>query len=261
VQAADFPLPPAPPPVAEFAGGWYLRGDIGFTNQQVGSLFNGQVNNSVPNTFVNTADKAFDAAPLFGIGVGYQFNNFIRADVTGEWRGASNFHGLDITSFPTAFGPTLAPDSFSASKSEWLVLANVYVDLGTWWCVTPFIGAGVGVSYNTISNFRDLNVGSSGGIGGIVSTGFANSATTTNLAWAVHAGLAYKVTPGFTVELAYRYLHLGDAKTADLVAFDGTQNLGPMEFRDLTSHDVKLGVRWLLQPQQPAYYPPLVTKG
>jgi opacity protein-like surface antigen len=262
VQAADLPLPPAPPPVVEFAGGWYLRGDIGFTNQQVGSLFNGQVNNSVPNTFVSTVDKAFDAAPLFGLAVGYQFNNFIRADVTGEWRGASNFHGLDITSFSSGpAGQTLAPDSFSASKSEWLFLANLYVDLGTWWCVTPFIGAGVGVSYNTISNFRDLNVGSSGAQGGIVSTGFANSATTTNLAWAVHAGLAYKVTPGFTVELAYRYLHLGDAHTADLVAFDGTQNLGPMEFRDLTSHDIKLGVRWLLQPQQPAYYPPLVTKG
>jgi opacity protein-like surface antigen len=261
--AADLPpiMQKAPPAVVEeFAGGWYLRGDIGFTNQQVGSLFNNQVNNNIPGITVTNVDKAFDASPLFGIGVGYQFNQWLRADVTGEYRAAANFHGLDISTFPTQFGTTTAPDNYSASKSEWLFLANLYADLGTWWCVTPFVGAGVGVSYNTISNFRDLTVGSSGGLPGIVGTGFAKDATTANLAWALHAGLAYKVTPGFSVELAYRYLNLGKAQTADLVAFDGTQNLGPMQFRDLTSHDVKLGVRWMLQPEQ-RYYPPLVTKG
>ena len=25
-------------------------------------------------------------------------------------------------------------------------MANGYVDLGTWWCMTPFIGAGIGTS-------------------------------------------------------------------------------------------------------------------
>ena len=35
-------------------------------------------------------------------------------------------------------------DIYHATKSEWVVLANAYVDLGTWWCMTPFIGAGVG---------------------------------------------------------------------------------------------------------------------
>jgi len=54
------------------------------------------------------------------------------------------------------------------------------------------------------------------------------------------------VTEAFTVELAYRYLDLGDAESGDLCAYDdptcGTDN--PMEFNDITSHDVKLGVRY-----------------
>jgi len=239
-HAADLPpiIQKAPPvAVEDCCGGWYLRGDVGFTAQQVGSLFNDQVNNGVPGITVNNVDKAFDGGTLFGLGVGYQFNSFLRVDVTGEYRGSANFHGLDIS---TA-GGTIFPDSYSASKSEWLALANVYADLGTWWCVTPFVGAGIGVAYTTISNFRDLGVGSSGVLGGIASTAFATSATTTSLAWALYGGLAYKVTPGFTVELAYRYLNLGSAQTGDLVAFDGTQNLGPMHFRDLTSQDLKLG--------------------
>jgi len=264
-QAADFPpIIQNPPPavVDDCCGGWYLRGDVGFTTQQVGSLFNDQVNSGVPGITVNNVDKAFDGGTMFSVGVGYQFNSFLRVDVTGEYRASANFHGLDISTFPTNNGQTIAPDSYSASLSSWVALANIYADLGTWWCVTPFVGAGIGVAYNTISNFRDLGVGSSGGIGGIVSTGYANSATTTSLAWALYGGLSYKVTPGFTVELAYRYLELGSAQTGDLVAFDGTQNLGPMHFRDLTSQDVMLGVRWNLQPaQQPANYPPLVTKG
>lgn len=260
VQAAD--LPPiiqqaAPTLVEEFTGGWYLRGDIGFSNQSVDSLFNAQVN-ALPGIQLTNRDKGFDAAPLFGIGVGYQFNSYIRADVTGEFRGSANFHGLDVS---TVAGSTF-PDNYSASKSELLFLANIYADLGTWWCVTPFVGAGIGVSYNTISNFRDIGVGTTGVLAGTASTSLANSATTTNLAWAVHGGLAYKVTPGFTVELAYRYLSLGNAQTADLVNANGPQNLGPMQFRDLTSNDVKLGLRWMLQPEQrPASYPAVVTKG
>jgi opacity protein-like surface antigen len=256
--AADLPpIIQRPPPavVEEFGGGWYLRGDIGFTNQQVGELFNAQVNNNVPGIQLRHADKGFDSSGLFGVGVGYQFTPWLRADVIGEFRTAANFHGLDIA---TAGGTTF-PDSFSASKSEFLFLANVYADLGTWWCITPFVGAGVGVAWNQIAHFRDLGVGSSGLIGGNASTGFAEAATTQNLAWALHAGLAYKATPGLTIELAYRYLNLGKATTGDLVSFDGTQNLGPMEFRDLISHDIKLGVRWKLQPpEQPAY---VVTKG
>ena len=38
VHAADMPMP-APIAVPETTG-WYLRGDIGFSNQEVGSLFN-----------------------------------------------------------------------------------------------------------------------------------------------------------------------------------------------------------------------------
>jgi opacity protein-like surface antigen len=266
VQAADLPpiIQRAPPVVADdCCTGWYLRGDVGFTAQQVGSLFNDQVNNGVAGITVNTVDKAFDGGTSFGLGVGYQFNSFLRADVTGEYRFSANFHGLDITTFPNGFGGTaIGNDSYSASMSSWLFLANLYADLGTWWCVTPFVGGGVGVAYNTISNFRDLAVGSNNTQFPITSTGFANSASTTSLAWALYGGLSYKVTPGFTVELAYRYLNLGKAQTGDLVAFDGTQNLGPMQFRDLTSQDVKLGLRWMIQPaQQPAYYPPVVTKG
>ena len=37
-------------------------------------------------------------------------------------------------------------------------MANAYVDLGTWWCITPFIGAGVGAARVSIADFSDTGV-------------------------------------------------------------------------------------------------------
>jgi opacity protein-like surface antigen len=256
-HSADLPL--APPAVPDFSG-WYLRGDIGFSNQNVRSLFN--VNYS-GFTSVNNIDKGFDAAPLFGLGIGYTVNNWLRFDVTGEYRGAANFHGLDVGAIP---GGGFADDRYTASKSEWTFLFNGYVDLGTWWSITPFIGAGVGASRNTISNFGDFStcVNSLSCVGNGGSDAYAGTASRWNFAWALHAGIAYQVWRNTTIELAYRYIDLGNAHSGDLVAFDGTNNFNnPMEFHHLTSQDVKLGVRFNLGGYD--YYqpppPPLRSKG
>jgi opacity protein-like surface antigen len=251
--AADMAIAPspmyAPPPVEDF-GGWYLRGDIGFSNQRVNHLDTPGYHD--PGILVPpTIGLGFDTAGIFGVGVGYQFNNWFRADLTGEYRGNSSLHGLDIVNFN---GAVIGTDEYSGSKSEWLALANAYIDLGTWWCVTPFIGAGVGMSRNTISNFQDINTPN-------LSVAFAPTASKWDFAWAVHAGVAYKVTPGFTVELAYRYLSLGDGVTGALTDYTGFTRGRTIQFKDITSQDLRLGVRWELS-SPPVYAPqPLVTKG
>jgi opacity protein-like surface antigen len=250
--AADMPIAPppmyAPPPPAEF-GGWYLRGDIGFSNQKVNHLDTPGYHDpgiTVPPTI----GLGFDSAGIFGLGAGYQFNNWFRADVTGEYRGNANLHGLDIVSFN---GGIIGTDEYHGSKSEWLVLANAYVDLGTWWCVTPFIGAGVGASRNTILNFQDINTPNLG-------VAFAPTASKWDFAWALHAGVAYKVTPNLTLEFAYRYVDLGDGVTGALTDFTGFTRGRTIQFKDITSNDLRFGVRWNLD-SPPAYEPPLVTKG
>jgi opacity protein-like surface antigen len=69
------------------------------------------------------------------------------------------------------------------------------------------------------------------------------------------------VSPNFTIELAYRYLNMGDGLTGDLHTFDGINNIvNPTTFKSISSHDLMLGVRWDLDT--PAMYPPpLVRKG
>ncbi len=254
--AADMTIAPppmsyAPPPVEDF-GGWYLRGDIGFSNQRVKRLSN--VLDAANTTSVQ--NLGFNTAGIFGLGVGYKVNNWFRADVTGEYRGNSQFFGTDAITFPGGFGA----HTYHATKSEWLALANAYVDLGTWWGVTPFVGAGAGAARVSIANFTDQGI-TNAGAGALPGLSFGDNVSKWNFAWALHAGVAYNVTPNFTVELAYRYLDMGDGLTGDLRTFDGINNIvNPTTFKGLTSHDLKLGARWNLE-SPPSYAPPPVRKG
>jgi opacity protein-like surface antigen len=254
--AADMPSIAAPPmyaaPIIEDFGGWYLRGDIGFSNQRVNRL-----NNALDaNNTTSDQHLGFNTAGIFGLGVGYKLNNWLRFDVTGEYRGNSQFFGTDSITYPGGVGT----DTYHATKSEWVALANAYVDLGTWWCMTPFIGAGVGAARVSIANFTDQGIANNGG-GALPGLALGDNVSKWNLAWALHAGVAYNVSPNFTIELAYRYLNMGDGLTGDLHTFDGTNNIvNPTTFKSISSHDLMLGVRWNLDT--PAMYPPpLVRKG
>jgi len=259
-RAADMPsLPPVNvPPIEEYASGWYLRGDIGMTNQSFKGLH--QRLYDVPGTSVEAVGMGWDSSMFFGVGVGYQFNDWLRVDLTGEYRGKSNFHGSDNVRFTGGQGV----DNYSGNKSEWVVMANVYVDLGTWYNFTPYIGAGVGAANIRMSGFRDDGFTM---IGGALanSTVYAEDADKWNFAWAVHAGVTYQVTKSMYIDLGYRYINLGDATTGPTRAYDGTfTNGGSFTFDNIYSHDVKLGVRWLLEPPaqyEPVTLPPLMRRG
>ena len=252
--AADF-APLAPPmmpprvqaPVEECCGGWYLRGDIGVGVIRNVKWFDAD-NAAVGGSFVQQANAD---TTFIGVGVGYQWNNWLRVDATAEIRGATEFKATDSQQF----------NFFETKLTSLVFLANVYADLGTWWCLTPFIGAGIGTAGNKVTGLTDLGAFSSGAVGGF---GFADDATKWNLAWAIHAGVAYNVSNNLKLEFAYRFLHLGDALSGTLHCGNGC-NSAPVEIRNIESHDFKIGMRWLLNEPapapQPIYQPPVMRKG
>jgi opacity protein-like surface antigen len=236
--AADYYEPPveeAPPP--EVYGGWYIRGHIGMSNQYFDELTSSLYLEPSILDYGWIDSGGFSSAPIFGGGVGYQFNDYLRGDLTVEWRGKSDFNALD---FVTDAGGTTTND-FRAKKSELLFLANAYADVGTFYGITPYVGAGIGASYNTISHFRDINIINGGG-------GYANDDSKWNLAWALHAGLGLQASERMTVDLGYSFVSLGDAQTGPLQNDDPSFDIpnDGFKFNDIYSHDFKLGVRYSL---------------
>jgi opacity protein-like surface antigen len=222
---------PAPIPAAACcdSGGFYLKGYVGMTNQEA----DGFTNDIIESANFQVLDHGFDSSPLVGIGLGYQFDRHIRFDVTGEYRGDSNFRGLD---YAVDFGYN---NEHTGIKSEWLALANVYWDIATFRGITPFVGAGVGTAAVSLKNFYDVNQNNN-------ALFFAEDNTEWNFAWALHAGLAYEVTDSLTVDVAYRYVNMGDGVTDQYQAYNnpGFAALGPTTIEDIESHDVMVGLRW-----------------
>jgi len=232
--AADLPYV-EPVPLA--VGGWYLRGAIGMSNQRLDNLEYQYFDTpGYASEWINKGD--FSSAPTFTLGGGYQFNDWFRADVTGQYRGKSDFYASQrVTNLDDN---SVYSDDYTARKSEWLFLANGYVDLGTYHGITPYVGAGIGTSRNTISGFRDINTE-------LNASGYAGSESQWNFAWALHAGLGFKVTENLIFDLGYSYVDLGNAKT------DTAYNTDPawsrandgFKFKNITSHDVNFGIRYL----------------
>jgi opacity protein-like surface antigen len=197
-------------------------------------------------------------------GVGYAVNNWLRFDFIGEHRAMAKFKTVGSYREFCPGGVTCF-DLYDGSHSAEVFLANAYLDLGTWWCLTPFIGAGVGGAYNTVATVTDVGL-----VNGATGFGYSSSKNSSwNFAWAAHAGLTYNVSNNLKLEFAYRYLNLGSPKTpivnCSSAGCQVTPNSGPAAYYTLTdfsSQDFKIGLRWMLAPEAPVYAPPpLVRKG
>jgi opacity protein-like surface antigen len=215
-RAADMPrdvphLPAAEPVpvVSEYnPSGWYLRGDIGGSWAKTNGLDAGSL------LFAETGRKAGSSVNA-GIGFGVR-SRWLRIDVTVDHTFASRFSGS-----------VFAADDLSARVEATSALFNGYIDLGTWYGATPYIGAGAGAAFARVSDYQRPLVPFSG----------ASTHMQTNFAYALMGGVAWTVAPNLQLDIGYRYLNMGDVKTA-------SDALGYLTIRNVAAHQVRLGVRW-----------------
>ncbi|MGO9390296.1 outer membrane protein [Rhodoblastus sp.] len=253
--AAD--LPPAPPLEEPLRGaideesGFYLRGDVGVGINQASRL------NSTFGTGQTLADLgAWDGpvnvgdSTLAGIGAGYKFNEWFRADVTGEYRSSASYNSKAFYQYTgggsncPVGGPTNCGDNYNASLRSGLFLANGYLDMGTWIGVAPYIGGGLGVVTYGVSGLTDISMSQPNGYG------LAPNNNSANFAWALTAGAAFRVTPNLMLDLSYRYVNLGSFNTAAIACNGGASTGCAYESQhfNMASNDIRLGLRWLLIP-------------
>jgi opacity protein-like surface antigen len=246
VRAADMPLPPSA--AAEPCCNWYLRGFVG-----VG--MSGKTTTDYLQNPLNSSNFAFDHSsmgdtPFIGGAIGYEFNNWLRFDASAEYRARTRLYSFGHY---TSGGGTFL-DTYEGNLKSYVFLVNGFVDLGTWNCFTPFIGAGIGGAYNTLSDLSDINPSLAG-------YGFGRNPSEWHMAYALYAGIGYAVSKNLKVDLSYRYLNYGSI--TDTVDCIGGCNPDSFKFGNFTSHDIMLGLRWTCcdveQPRQ--VYMPLHSKG
>ncbi|KAA3447100.1 porin family protein [Mesorhizobium sp. SARCC-RB16n] len=239
VFAADLPEPQveeAPPPVYEQpvdVGGWYIRGDLDYHKSKVGDIdyitYGAAPCPCGPPVGV-AGSKSFDYGKLkggfsLGGGVGYKINEHFRTDLTADYWFKSNFNGgtSDLTTTSTEV----------SKMSALLLLANAYVDIGTWHGVTPYVGAGIGgarVKWDTVydPNTTESNPGTS----------------SWRFAYAVMAGASYCLTDKVILDAGYRFSHIQGGRMFEYGPSSATPGAGPGFDHGFNTHEVRGGLRY-----------------
>ena len=214
-QAADMPGLSLPlptqtrPALIDINGGWYLRGDLG---AHLGLIAGAQ---SAP-PFASPTDNGLGNGMTASIGAGIK-SNWLRTDVT-----------IDYASPVKYQGTVAAAGDTTAKIQATTALFNGYLDLGTWYRITPYIGAGAGVAYAHVSDYASTAAPPFSG---------DTSRKQWKFAWAGMAGLAYPISHNLMVDVGYRYLNIGDLSS-------GSDAFGAMEFKNVAAHEVRVGLRW-----------------
>jgi opacity protein-like surface antigen len=248
-----FPSFAAPAPRAdrvEFASNWYVRGDLAYAQE----------------TFPDISPFTFGSSPSVlntysaGIGMGYKVNNWFRTDLILDYRSQIHAIGSGGTNCfinvdnPTPFQPNPRPATctghFDSEIRRWDLLANGYLDLGTWDGFTPYIGAGAGVTWARINqsvNFTfnglpcQASCGFTDGSNVVAFADFdrSQSSMTYRFAWAAMAGVAIAMTDHAQLDVGYRFLDLGLITGISSVT-------GTSVTQRVRANEVRAGVRYMI---------------
>ncbi|MEM6460754.1 MAG: outer membrane beta-barrel protein [Pseudomonadota bacterium] len=187
----------------------------------------------------------FGTAPIIEAAVGLHVSPWLRAELAlshlwnADFSGQANFSGVAIGQQPV-----------SGRARSTALMVNGYVDLLSAFGqdtspFSPYLSAGVGVSYNRIGQmdyaFPTLGPGD---------RTLVPSGSSTDFAWSVGAGISYEIRQGLSVDLGYRYVDRGTINTDpgdirviragvpdNFIAIGGTE-------ADFTTNEVTLGLRF-----------------
>jgi opacity protein-like surface antigen len=161
--------------------------------------------------------------------------------------------------------------SANARQFDNAFLGNVYFDLGTYYGFTPYVGGGLGLNMNTLTANVNYNETANGqtyaanltpvgpfppvwvntqgqALAPQPNVTFAQQywnrsirSTTWSMAWALAAGIGYKITPSMTLDIGYRYLNSGTINTLL------NPQTGATIHQNNASHQIRVGVLYYIQ--------------
>ena len=213
-QAADmpeYPLPPLPQSrssLTDANGGWYLRGDLGAHWGLIGVAESA----SPPNPIDNSLGTGMTAS----LGAGIK-SKWLRTDVT-----------IDYASPVKYQGTVAAAGDTTAKIQATTALLNGYIDLGTWYRITPYIGGGAGLAYARVSDYVGTAAPPVAGVAAM---------DRWNFSFAGMGGVAYVLYFKILGDVGYRYLNIGNLST-------GSDTFAATTFKNVAAHELRVGLRW-----------------
>lgn len=233
-----------PAPVPSAVSNCYFRADAGYSwsrdpkgkyqvDNSAFNLANGTNFASGSDVSGMTSDNTWFGEGGFGCGSG---SHGVRAELMLGYHGQRDIQGEPVYYAGPPAGPAwpVTPDPLHTSVKSYTAMANFYKDLGRYGNVTPYVGAGVGIAYNQMSEVY-----------------FTGNPNLTNriygdndiaLAWSLMAGIGYQISDRAILDIGYRYLDMGKISSQ---RHDNAGNINPrVSVDDLAGHEFKIGLRY-----------------
>ena len=246
----------------EVGNGWYLRGDLGYSlSTSASGAFNYRTFDPLTSTYSGNsfATGRLSESINYGIGFGYQYNEWVRGDLTlSAFEG--RFNGTTAGATPCidpavdpAFAGTSCRSESGARFSAISFMANAYADLGTYAGFTPYVGAGAGATLVKWGNLRNNlycvdGVGVCPAPGGVVGTTVHRGQDSWRFTYALMGGVAYDISKNLKLDLGYRYSRVAGGSMFAFDAGSAAAGASGVQGRDpgFSQHEVRVGLRYAL---------------
>ena len=233
-------------------GGWYIRGDLGYN----ASVDVGKPEWDNYNRATNDYSSVkFDSARLgedFALtaGGGYQFNDYLRTDLTLDYFKA-DFEGTSTKNSRCSaaqLSSTKCGYSHDSSMAALGLLANAYVDLGTVWGFTPYVGGGLGstnVDWNGMTNSKRC-VGANCDKGVKYKDEFTDGLESWRFTYALMAGFSYDIAAHTKLDIGYRYSEIDGGDMMNYSERDQKAGAKNSKGKDdgIGRHEIRAGLRF-----------------
>ncbi len=201
--------------------GIYLGAKVGAAFMEADGIKN---TSDVANPAAVTKTSTDDTVAVFGMSLGYDWASKglpVRTELEYAYR-----HGLSYDSDPL-FVNAGVPVRATSDLNSHTLMVNGYYDFKNQSKFTPFVGAGLGMSWNK----TDTD-------GTVIATGASEvvSRSESSFAWNLGAGVAYELTENMSLDTMYRYTDLGDAVWG--------RSSAELTSKDITSHELTVGLRF-----------------
>lgn len=225
---------------------YYVRLNFGFNSMTSNAEFRGSncsgsydlylgCNWDKPETFLA---GTFEDTLSIGGGFGINFANFLRADVTFTKATGMEFEEDINYELPELYFDTDCTDGYcdvyrivSGKLDTYTFMASAYFDIGKKYeydgselirkTVVPYVGLGVGFSFNKLYNFYTEGEDSESPYHWSI-----DGETTKSMAMMYTFGVGFALGKQTTLDVNMKYMDLGEAKTSNYVynSFDGDYN-------------------------------------
>jgi opacity protein-like surface antigen len=163
-------------------------------------------------------DGNIGSTAIYSAAFGYNYSKLISADIEYIYRPSYTYSKYQTSTNASSV-------NFSGNKTRYFdlqsnsLMANLYLhgqgvsdkmklDVSRGFSIEPFVGAGIGVAFNTMSNFHSVSVVTPTGASGPVVSMLADNLRT-SFAWQLSAGINLYNDTNFNLGAGYRYYNAG----------------------------------------------------